>query len=110
MPKRFTPELLAASAAVGELRTQQSFEGDTQAWHTYQDTVYSKLCPGEALDASRPVLRKAAARQLKKIEAELNKPVKNLKVSTRKNSTRASPTSSSARHAPQRAAHTWSAS
>ena len=47
MPKRFTPEQYAASAAVGELRTQQSFGGDTQAWHTYQDTVYSKLRPGE---------------------------------------------------------------
>ena len=87
MPKRFTPEQIAASAAVGELRTQQSFGGDTEAWHTYQDTVYSKLRPGETLHASRPDLWKAAARQLKKIEAERNKPVKKvkkLKVSTRK--------------------------
>ena len=87
MPKRFMPEQYAASAAVGELRTQQSFGGDTEAWHTYQDTVYSKLRPGEALHASRAVLWKAAARQLKKIEAERNKPVKKvkkLKVSTRK--------------------------
>ena len=54
--------------------------------HTYQDTVYtcSKLRPGEALHASRAVLWKAAARQLKKIEAERNKPVKKFKVSTRK--------------------------
>ena len=83
MPKRFTPEQFAASA-MGELRTHESFEGDTQAWHTYQDTVYSKLRPGEALHASRAVLWKAAARQLKKIEAERNEPVKKLKVSTRK--------------------------
>ena len=53
MPKRFTPEQFAASA-MGELRTQKSFGGDTQASHTYQDTVYSKLRPGEALHASRP--------------------------------------------------------
>ena len=84
MPKRFTPEQIAASAAIGELRTHNSFGGDTEAWHTYQDTVYSKLRPGEALHASRAVLWKAAARQLKKIEAERNKPVKKLKVSTRK--------------------------
>ena len=74
MPKRFTPEQIASSAAIGELRTQHLFGGDTEAWHTYQDTVYSKLRPGEALHANRPVLWKAAARQLKKIEAELNKP------------------------------------
>ena len=110
MPKLFTPEQIAASAAVGELRTQQSFGGDTQAWHTYQDTVYTKLRPGEALHASRAVLWKAAGRQLKKIEAERNTPVKKLKLSTRASSTLASPTSSSARHAPQRAACTWSAS
>ena len=54
MPKRFAPEQIAASAAVGELRTQHSFGGDTEAWHNYQDTVYSKLRPGEALHASRP--------------------------------------------------------
>ena len=86
MPKRFTPEQFAASA-LGELRTHESFEGDTQAWHTYQDTVYSKLRPGEALGplhANRAALWKAAARQLKKIEAEINTPVKKLKLSTRK--------------------------
>ena len=83
MPKRFTPEQFAASA-LGELRTHESFEGDTQAWHTYQDTVYSKLRPGEALHANRAALWKAAARQLKKIEAEINTPVKKLKLSTRK--------------------------
>ena len=49
-----------------------------------QDTVYSKLRPGEALHANRAVLWKAAARQLKKIEAELNTPVNKLKLSTRK--------------------------
>ena len=53
MPKHFTAEQFAASAAVGELRTQKSFGGDTQAWHTYQDTVYSKLHPGEALPPDR---------------------------------------------------------
>ena len=35
MPKHFTAEQSAASAAVGELRTQKSFGGDTQAWHTF---------------------------------------------------------------------------
>ena len=35
MPKHFTAEQFAASAAVGDLRTQKSFVGDTQAWHTY---------------------------------------------------------------------------
>ena len=84
MPKRFTPDQIAASAAIGELRTQHSFGGDTEAWHTYQDTVYSKLRPGEALHANRAVLWKAAARQLKKIEAELNTPINKLKLSTRK--------------------------
>ena len=83
MPKPFTAEQFAASAALGDLRTQQSFGADTQAWHTYQDTVYSKLRPGEALHASRPDLWKTAARQLKKVEAERKKPVKKLKVSTR---------------------------
>ena len=97
MPKHFTAKQFAASAAVGDLRTQKSFGGDTQAWHTYQDTVYSKLHPGEALppgDASRPDLWKAAAWQRKKIEAERKKvadadadadqlPGKKLKVSTR---------------------------
>ena len=38
MPKRFTPEQIAASAAVGELRTQHSFGGDTEARHTYQES------------------------------------------------------------------------
>ena len=83
MPKIFTAEQYAASAAFGDLRTRKSFGGDTQAWNTYQDTVYSKLRPGEALHASRPDLWKAAARQLQKIEAERKKPVKKLKVSTR---------------------------
>ena len=95
---------------MGELRTQQSFGGDTEAWHTYQDTVYSKLRPGEALHANRAVLWKAAARQLKKIEAELNTPVNKLKLSTRKQYPGVTTTSSSApcsaRHAPQRAAST----
>ena len=49
MPKQFTAEQFAASAAVGELRTQKSFEGDSQAWHTYQQTCYSTLYPGKAL-------------------------------------------------------------
>ena len=49
MPKHFTAKQFAASAAVGDLRTQKSCGGDTQAWHTYQDTVYSTLHPDEAL-------------------------------------------------------------
>ena len=93
MPKHFTAEQFAVSAAVGDLLTQKSFGGDTQAWHTYQDTVLSKLHPGAlpAGNASRPDVWKAAARHLKKIEAERKKVAdadadadrKKLKVSTR---------------------------
>ena len=43
MPKHFTAEQFTASEALGELRTQKSFVGDTQAWHTYQETCYSTL-------------------------------------------------------------------
>ena len=68
---------------IGRPSHPEVVRGDTQAWNTYQDTVYSKLRPGEALHASRPDLWKAAARQLQKIEAERKKPVKKLKVSTR---------------------------
>ena len=32
MPKHFTAEQFAVSEALGELRTQKSFVGDTQAW------------------------------------------------------------------------------
>ena len=49
MPRRFTAEQYAASKALGELRTQKSFAGDTQAWRTYQDTCYRTLHPDEAL-------------------------------------------------------------
>ena len=60
MPKHFTAEQFAASEAVGELRTQKAFLGDTLAWHTYQETSYGTLHPGEALppfgDKSRPDL------------------------------------------------------
>ena len=62
MPKRFTPEQFAA-LAMGELRTHESFEGDTQAWHTYQDTVYSKLRPGEALHANRAAHQRCGRRR-----------------------------------------------
>ena len=48
MPKRFTPQQLAASASVGALRTETSFEDDTDAWHTYQQTVFPMLMLGEA--------------------------------------------------------------
>ena len=41
MPKRFTPEQIAASAAIGELRTQQSFEGDTEAWHRGSNPIFA---------------------------------------------------------------------
>ena len=49
MPKYFMAEQFAAWEALGELRTQKSFVGDTQAWRTYQETYYSTLHPGEAL-------------------------------------------------------------
>ena len=77
MPRHFTAEQSAASETVGDLRTQKSFVGDTQAWHTYQKTCYSTLHPSEALPpvgiASRPDRWKAVVRQRKKIEAERTK-------------------------------------
>lgn len=95
MPKVFTPAQLAASASLGELRTQQSFAGDTDAWHAYQEHVYSTLQPGEALppvhEDERAKLWKAAQRQRGKIEKQRSKnadadaehqPSKKLKVST----------------------------
>ena len=125
MPKHFTAEQFAVSAAVGDLLTQKSFGGDTQAWHTYQDTVHSKLHPGAlpAGNASRPDLWKAAARHLNKIEAERKKVAdadadadrKKLKVSTRRQKKHVpvlfdvqlgSPRPSASR----RAARTWSGS
>ena len=41
MPKRFTPEQFAASAAAGEPRSEQFFSGDSGAWHAYQESLYS---------------------------------------------------------------------
>ena len=41
MPKRFTPEQFAASAAAGEPRSEQFFSGDSGAWHAYQDTQHA---------------------------------------------------------------------
>ena len=38
MPKRFTPEQFAASAAAGEPRSEQFFSGDSGAWHAYQES------------------------------------------------------------------------
>ena len=77
MPKRFTPQQLAASAAVGELRTEQSFAGDTDAWHAYQQTAFSTLMLGEVLppvgDGERAKRWKAARRQRGKIEEQRTK-------------------------------------
>ena len=72
MPRRFTAEQFAASKALGELRTQKSFAGDTEAWRMYQDESYRTLRPGEALppvkrsSRRRPHLGKAAIRQRKR--------------------------------------------
>ena len=49
MPKRFTPEQLDASQAVGEPRTEESFKGDTGAWCDYQDAYFNALTPGTTL-------------------------------------------------------------
>ena len=43
MPRRFSAEELAASAALGELKTEASFEGDIDAWRGYQHFVVVKL-------------------------------------------------------------------
>ena len=79
MPRRFTAEQYAASKALGELRTQKSFAGDTEAWRRYQDECYRTLRPGEALppvkrsSRRRPHLWKAAVRQRKTVEAQRTK-------------------------------------
>ena len=79
MPRRFTAEQYAASKALGELRTQKSFAGDTEAWRRYQDECYRTLRPGEALppvkrsSRRRPDLWKAAVRQRKTVEAQRTK-------------------------------------
>ena len=49
MPKRFTPEQLDASQAVGEPRTEESFKGDTGAWCDDQDAYFNALTPGTTL-------------------------------------------------------------
>jgi len=72
MPKRFTPEQFAASAAAGEPRIKQSFAGDTYAWHTYQDSYFRTLF-GELTDASRADRWKKACRQREAIENQRTK-------------------------------------
>ena len=76
MPKRFTPEQFAASAAAGEPRSEQFFSGDSGAWHAYQESFYSTLL-GEVLppvgDGRRAGCWKRARRQRGKIEAQREK-------------------------------------
>ena len=76
MPKRFTPEQFAASAAAGEPRSEQFFSGDSGAWHAYQESFYSTLL-GEVLppvgDGRRAGCWKKARRQRGKIEAQRDK-------------------------------------
>ena len=49
MPKRITPQQLAASASVGEVRTKASFDSETSgAWHTYQEAVHTHARRGTA--------------------------------------------------------------
>lgn len=69
MPKRFTPQQLAASASIGEVRTLAPWRRSTDtsgAWHTYQETVFRTLMQGEALppvgDSERTKRWKAARR------------------------------------------------
>ena len=77
MPTRFTPEQLAASAAAGEPRTEESFGGDRDAWHAYQLEWFTTFTLGEVLpmvgDNNRAKRWKAARRQHGKIEAQREK-------------------------------------
>jgi len=77
MPTRFTPEQLAAAAAAGQPRSEESFDGDTAAWHAYQDGFFSTLTLGETLppvgDGNRAKRWKAVRRQHGKIEAQRSK-------------------------------------
>ena len=76
MPKRFTPEQFAASAAAGQPRSEQFFSGDSGAWHAHQESFYSTLL-GEVLppvgDGRRAGCWKRARRQRGKIEAQREK-------------------------------------
>ena len=72
MPRRFSAEECAAAESVaaessGALRLEQSFEGNKEAWHQYQDVTYFTLTLGESLpavgDDSRAKRWKAARRQ-----------------------------------------------
>ena len=73
MPRRFSAEELAASAALGELKTEASFEGDIDAWRGYQHFVVVQLT-GVPLppvgDASRASRWKAVRRQRGQIEEQ----------------------------------------
>lgn len=77
MPTRFTPEQLAASAEVGELRDEASFAGDASAWCAYQEQTFTTLTLGEMLppvgDLNRAKRWKAARRQRGKIEEQRGK-------------------------------------
>ena len=72
MPRRFSAKELAASAALGdELRTEESFEGDTDAWRGYQNFVVVKLTGKELPpvgDKQRAANWKAARRRRGQIE------------------------------------------
>jgi hypothetical protein len=77
MPTRFTPEQLAASAAIGEVRVEASFAGDARAWQAYQENICTRITLGERLapvgDSSRAKCWKAARRQRGKIEEQRKK-------------------------------------
>ena len=49
MPKRFTPEQLASSAAAGEPRLKTTFRGDDDAFHEYQLEWFGIFVPGQVL-------------------------------------------------------------
>ena len=65
---------MAASAAAGEPRSEESFAGDTAAWHAYREQFFSTVTLGETLppvgDGDRAKRWKAARRQRGKIEEQ----------------------------------------
>ena len=72
MPRRFSADELAASAAIGELQTESSF-ADTDKWRAYQNEVVLQITGVELPavgDASRASRWKAARRQRGQMEEQ----------------------------------------
>ena len=49
--RQFTPEELATSAAAGEPRLESDFDGDTDAYHAYQDHAVVRHLHGRGVAA-----------------------------------------------------------